>query len=235
MGVLPEAAGFAGACSQWRVPGSSPSRPPDLGSDPPRTRFRPLAETRGIGCARASPAATGSNAVRSRLALPARHCRSRVRAPADLLYLAPTHHEPGFGRWPKPAALAAHGPRLRRPARTRCVLAWPCLRATAARGFEPRPTSVLGSDPPRTRFRPLAETRGIGCARASPAATGSNAVRSRLALPARHCRSRVRAPSAPRKMPPFGGIFLAGLTGLEPATSGVTGRHSNRLSYNPRF
>lgn len=26
---------------------------------------------------------------------------------------------------------------------------------------------------------------------------------------------------------------LAGLTGLEPATSGVTGRHSNRLSYNP--
>ena len=26
---------------------------------------------------------------------------------------------------------------------------------------------------------------------------------------------------------------MAGLTGLEPATSGVTGRHSNRLSYNP--
>ena len=26
---------------------------------------------------------------------------------------------------------------------------------------------------------------------------------------------------------------LAGLTGLEPATYGVTGRHSNRLSYNP--
>jgi hypothetical protein len=27
--------------------------------------------------------------------------------------------------------------------------------------------------------------------------------------------------------------LMAGLTGLEPATSGVTGRHSNQLSYNP--
>lgn len=28
---------------------------------------------------------------------------------------------------------------------------------------------------------------------------------------------------------------MAGLTGLEPATSSVTGWHSNRLSYNPMF
>ena len=28
---------------------------------------------------------------------------------------------------------------------------------------------------------------------------------------------------------------MARLTGLEPATSGVTGRHSNQLSYNRRF
>ena len=27
---------------------------------------------------------------------------------------------------------------------------------------------------------------------------------------------------------------MAGVTGLEPATSGVTGRHSNQLSYTPR-
>ncbi len=31
------------------------------------------------------------------------------------------------------------------------------------------------------------------------------------------------------------GEGVARLTGLEPATSGVTGRHSNRLSYNPLF
>ena len=31
----------------------------------------------------------------------------------------------------------------------------------------------------------------------------------------------------------FHGALLAGLTGLEPATSGVTGQHSNQLSYNP--
>ena len=29
--------------------------------------------------------------------------------------------------------------------------------------------------------------------------------------------------------------FLAGLTGLEPATSGVTGRRCNRLYYSPNF
>lgn len=28
-------------------------------------------------------------------------------------------------------------------------------------------------------------------------------------------------------------VKMAGVTGLEPATSGVTGRHSNQLSYTP--
>ena len=28
---------------------------------------------------------------------------------------------------------------------------------------------------------------------------------------------------------------VAGVTGLEPATSGVTGRHSNQLSYTPAY
>ena len=28
---------------------------------------------------------------------------------------------------------------------------------------------------------------------------------------------------------------MAGVTGLEPATSGVTGRHSNQLSYTPLY
>ncbi len=31
----------------------------------------------------------------------------------------------------------------------------------------------------------------------------------------------------------FSGKKMAGVTGLEPATSGVTGRRSNRLSYTP--
>ena len=30
-----------------------------------------------------------------------------------------------------------------------------------------------------------------------------------------------------------GGRKMAGVTGLEPATSGVTGQHSNQLSYTP--
>jgi hypothetical protein len=32
-----------------------------------------------------------------------------------------------------------------------------------------------------------------------------------------------------------GGEEMARVTGLEPATSGVTGRHSNRLSYTRAF
>ena len=40
-----------------------------------------------------------------------------------------------------------------------------------------------------------------------------------------------------KKRPLQGAFFysMAGLTGLEPATSSVTGWHSNRLSYNPNL
>ncbi len=34
---------------------------------------------------------------------------------------------------------------------------------------------------------------------------------------------------------PTGGVKVARLTGLEPATPGVTGRYSNQLSYNRTF
>ena len=36
-----------------------------------------------------------------------------------------------------------------------------------------------------------------------------------------------------RKGLPFPGRFETGATGLEPATSGVTGRRSNQLNYAP--
>ena len=50
-----------------------------------------------------------------------------------------------------------------------------------------------------------------------------------------HWKERGSSPLRPKKSPLTGAILLAGLTGLEPATSGVTGRHSNQLSYNPRL
>ncbi len=38
------------------------------------------------------------------------------------------------------------------------------------------------------------------------------------------------------KKPPFGGLFNLGrLTGLEPATSGITIQYSNQLSYSRRW
>ena len=46
----------------------------------------------------------------------------------------------------------------------------------------------------------------------------------------------MRRAVAPSGGTPLSGIVetkMAGVTGLEPATSGVTGRHSNRLSYTP--
>ena len=45
------------------------------------------------------------------------------------------------------------------------------------------------------------------------------------------CHGWIRK-SLPRKA---GFLYLAGATGLEPATSGVTGRRSNQLNYAPNY
>ena len=55
--------------------------------------------------------------------------------------------------------------------------------------------------------------------------------------PSQQNPTRGPGPRQPRRIKnaPDWARFLAGLTGLEPATSSVTGWHSNRLSYNPMF
>ncbi len=100
----------------------------------------------------------------------------------------------------------------------------PCLQCNA---------KCLPPNKPLTGLEPPA-----GCGRACGAAAPvSDASRPRLALTPRHPYSRLRAWAATTETKkgadpaPF--FSVAGLTGLEPATSGVTGRHSNRLSYNP--
>src|SRR4051812_30212887 len=40
-------------------------------------------------------------------------------------------------------------------------------------------------------------------------------------------------PTGPTKSPAYARLLRTGATGLEPATSGVTGRRSNQLSYAP--
>src|SRR5438094_7128126 len=93
----------------------------------------------------------------------------------------------------------------------------PSSRDSAA--WPPPPTVASTTRPPPPR--PLAHGIGqdgnmVGGGQCPPEKDESPACRGR--------RGRIRRPA--RRV-------QAGLTGLEPATSGVTDRHSNQLSYSP--
>ena len=54
-----------------------------------------------------------------------------------------------------------------------------------------------------------------------------------LTAPSTPHREKTRRRTRPKKKSPRAGTLKAGATGLEPATSGVTGRRSNQLNYAP--
>jgi hypothetical protein len=69
----------------------------------------------------------------------------------------------------------------------------------------------------------------------SPTPSRAGATRASSATPRCYspCEASARFRGSSTKRPVKGGIPEAGATGLEPATSGVTGRRSNQLSYAP--
>src|ERR1700743_2586055 len=78
-------------------------------------------------------------------------------------------------------------------------------------------------------YRPARSRQFIGGAHRRPATpehAGATAT-GRLLQGQRWCRSR--------RTTHLQAVLGAGATGLEPATSGVTGRRSNQLSYAPRI
>ena len=96
------------------------------------------------------------------------------------------------------------------------------------RGLEPR---RLSAPPPQDGVSTNFTTRAF---------TGESGMANRESKEPRHAREarhwrvvifRLRFPIPYSRFP----LVPTGLTGLEPATSGVTDRHSNQLSYSPNF
>ena len=89
-------------------------------------------------------------------------------------------------------------------------------------------SSVIGNFKPRSRTTPggytPADERHLAVLDAS----------QRSPSPAKWTEAQVTTRATENRNPPFPAGFLTGATGLEPATSGVTGRRSNQLNYAPR-
>ncbi len=98
----------------------------------------------------------------------------------------------------------------------------------------------------------MAKAKGAGCPSPPPASpscspfprrfpafrSAQNTAKSRSAKNLHRSYAaevRPETTTAPRRAPLANSDRMAGVTGLEPATSGVTGRRSNQLSYTPAF
>jgi hypothetical protein len=139
------------------------------------------------------------------------------------------HHRLHRFRLP-PGTAARHGPRLSPSAGDRPEL--------QHRPYAPQCWSHLWATRCRRHpcvARPSASTPTSGPQHASDAKPRQTRPRVVLASGTRH-GNRLNIRERPqRKSPDFQGFPKTGATGLEPATSGVTGRRSNQLSYAPAW
>ena len=158
---------------------------------------------------------------------------SKLSSPSPFLRFMSPSGRTGVGEPSRPhAASRFTATGCTAPSRSRATLAESTrsIRTTLGGSMENRPA----------RATCLAASRGGHVARRSGAQTARQAAspRSRARrvgpLDRRAARQRVLGRSrGGRRRRAGGGRRMAGLTGLEPATSCVTGRRSNQLNYNP--
>ena len=154
-----------------------------------------------------------------------RRFQRRVQAGRQALLLSADRHRLGL------TLPSARVRRLNRPAKASRSRRSSSFSRSAAYRRRSDPTTVRPS-PARTAVQPLSggSRLGIAIERIKPEIPNKTGVSSA-------CISRSRKrPPAPTLSPTCSGRALEKMareTGLEPATSGVTGRRSNQLSYSP--